>query len=155
MRTKATWQKGHSLLPLAVELEPLEVAFMVLRLHFPDMASKLGAAIEPSLQSTRCRRSQVTVPDYSAMGCDVGSGRGDGRWLDSRVRVLTEGKGRGRRRGTRVGNELNDREGAAACNTQEGHRCPYGSHVRLPRPDSGPEQFTDVDNGQHQQHPQL
>ena len=61
MRTKATWQKGHSLLPLAVELEPLEVAFMVLRLHFPAMASKLGAAIEPA----------VAVPDCSAMGCDV------------------------------------------------------------------------------------
>ena len=76
MRTKATWQKGHSLLPLAVELEPLEVAFMVLRLHFPDMASKLGAAIEPSLQSTRCCRSQVVVPNCSAVGCDVDSGRG-------------------------------------------------------------------------------
>ena len=59
MQTKATWQKGHSLLPLAVELEPLEVAFMVLRLHFPAMASKLGAAIEPSLKSNKCRRSQV------------------------------------------------------------------------------------------------
>jgi len=62
MRTKATWQKGHSLLPLGVELEPLEVAFMVLRLHFPPMASKLGAAIEPA----------VAVPDCSAVGCDVG-----------------------------------------------------------------------------------
>ena len=77
------------------------------------------------------------------------------RRLQSRVRVLTEGKGRGRRRGARVGDGLNGREGAAACNTHEGHRCPYESHVRLPRPDSGPELFTYVENGKHQQHPEL
>ena len=77
------------------------------------------------------------------------------RRLQSRVRVLMEGKGRGRRRGARVGDGLNRREGTAACNTQEGHRCPYGSHVRLPRPDSGPEMLTYVNNGQHQQHPEL
>ncbi|KAG0542622.1 hypothetical protein BDA96_02G120500 [Sorghum bicolor] len=73
MWTKATWQKGHSLLPLAVELEALEVAFLGPRLHFPAMASELDAAIELSLQSTRSSRPQATVLGCSIVGCDVGS----------------------------------------------------------------------------------
>ena len=111
------------------------------RLHGSCISSSGCAGHRRDTTNVAALQVVVAAPQVSGGGYSLGLG-----FL---------GKGRGRRRGARVGDGLNGREGAAACNTQEGHRCPYGSHVRLPRPDSGPELFTYVDNGQHQQHPEL
>jgi len=56
---------------------------MVLRLHFPAMASKLGAAIEPA----------VAMPDCSAVGYDVSQGGGLDAGYILGLGFLEEGNG--------------------------------------------------------------
>ena len=72
IRTKGTWQKGHSvsLPPLAVALVPVEVSFIGLPAHFPAMASTAGRG---QGEEPRWHQQQLAVA--------VGSGEGYSLWL--------------------------------------------------------------------------